>query len=147
MSYIITDGTRYCHRTETRAVEIVSDRSQATVFTSRLSAEKLLARATKKLAGFRMEETGGGASAPARRPAPAAADKTEQAGSKKTQQQGSAPAQESRKAQQQGSAPAQEGKNAQPKAAAAPAGKKSEKPDPGSKEQQGKVPENDGKKQ
>ena len=56
MSYLITDGTSYCHRTRTRAVEIVPDISQATKFPSRQSAENLLARATKKLKGFQLVE-------------------------------------------------------------------------------------------
>ena len=56
MSYIITDGTSYCHRTKTRAVEIVPDVREATKFPSRQSAENLLARATKKLKGFQLVE-------------------------------------------------------------------------------------------
>ena len=67
MSYIITDGTSYCHVTKTRAVEIVSERSQATEFASRLSAEKLLTRATKKLQGFQLVEVPEAGAAPAKR--------------------------------------------------------------------------------
>lgn len=52
MSYIITNGTSYCHRTRTQAVEIVTDIDMATRFKDEDSANKLLARATKKLNGF-----------------------------------------------------------------------------------------------
>ena len=52
MSYIIANGTGYCHRTRTQAVEIVTDIDMATRFKDEDSAQKLLARATKKLGGF-----------------------------------------------------------------------------------------------
>ena len=69
MPYLITDGTSYCHRTRTRAVEIVSDASLATKFSDRTAAENLLARATKKLKGFQLVEI------PDNAPAPAAEEK------------------------------------------------------------------------
>ena len=56
MPFIITNGKAYCHKTRTQAVEIVDDIASATRFSSRNSAEKLLARATKKLKGFTVEE-------------------------------------------------------------------------------------------
>ena len=65
MSYIITNGTMYCHRTKTQAVEIVAEIGQATKFSSRETAMKLLTRATKKLGGYRIEEVSQG-SAPAK---------------------------------------------------------------------------------
>jgi len=52
MSYVITDGNRYCHRTKTRAVEIVNDLDSATRFANRDMAQNILQRATKKLSGF-----------------------------------------------------------------------------------------------
>ena len=56
MSYMISDGSRYCHRTKTRAVEIVTSKDQATLFSTRQIAENLLAKATKKLSGFYLVE-------------------------------------------------------------------------------------------
>ena len=56
MSYVITDGTRYCFRDKNRAVHIVADLKEATTFTNRQVAQNLLSRATKKLSGFYLEE-------------------------------------------------------------------------------------------
>ena len=56
MPFIITNGSSYCHKTRTQAVEIVNDNASATRFSSRSSAEKLLQRATKKLKGFEIVE-------------------------------------------------------------------------------------------
>ncbi len=56
MPYIITDGTNYCHRTKTQAVEISPDIEKATRFRNEETAQKLLARATKKLKGFVLQE-------------------------------------------------------------------------------------------
>ena len=56
MPFIITNGSSYCHKTRTQAVEIVNDNASATRFSSRASAEKLLQRATKKLKGFEIVE-------------------------------------------------------------------------------------------
>ena len=61
MSYVITDGKRYCHRTKTRAVEIVNDLDSATRFVNKDMAENILQRATKKLSGFHLMEVGAGA--------------------------------------------------------------------------------------
>ena len=52
MSFIITNGTSYCHQTRNRAVQIVDNRSEATKFKDETTAQKLLARATKKLKGY-----------------------------------------------------------------------------------------------
>lgn len=52
MSFIITNGTSYCHQTRNRAVQIVDNRSDATKFKDETTAQKLLARATKKLKGY-----------------------------------------------------------------------------------------------
>ena len=52
MSFIITNGTSYCHQTRNRAVQIVDNRSDATRFKDETTAQKLLARATKKLKGY-----------------------------------------------------------------------------------------------
>ena len=56
MSYVITDGKRYCHRTKTRAVEIVNDLDSATRFANKDMAQNILQRATKKLSGFSLME-------------------------------------------------------------------------------------------
>ena len=67
MSYIITNGTSYCHRTRTQAVEIVTDLDMATRFKDEEAAKKLLARATKKLGGFSVQDYAA-AEAAARKP-------------------------------------------------------------------------------
>ena len=56
MSYIITNGSSYCQQTKNRAVSITEDYALATRFRDRLAAERLLARATKKLKGFSVSE-------------------------------------------------------------------------------------------
>ncbi len=64
MPFIITNGSSYCHKTRTQAVEIVNDSASATRFSSKASAEKLLLRATKKLKGFEIRELPAQSSAP-----------------------------------------------------------------------------------
>ncbi len=56
MPYIITDGTSYCHRTKTQAVELTTDIEQATKFRNEQTAQKLLDRSTRKLKGFKLVE-------------------------------------------------------------------------------------------
>ena len=56
MAYIITNGSAYCHQTKNRAVQIVEDRSLATLFKDEEAAQRLLGRATKKLKGFEICE-------------------------------------------------------------------------------------------
>ena len=60
MSYVITDGKRYCHRTKTRAVEIVNDLDSATRFANKDMAQNILQRATKKLSGFYLMDLNAG---------------------------------------------------------------------------------------
>ncbi len=56
MPYIITNGTQYCHQTKNRAVLVVDESESATFFKTEEAAQKLLARATKKLKGFEIVE-------------------------------------------------------------------------------------------
>ena len=115
MSYIITDGTSYCHVTKTRAVEIVSERSQATEFASRLSAEKLLTRATKKLQGFQLVEVPEAGAAPAKRSTGRKGAKKQPKKNEETGKPGSKKTSESEKEQEtSGEASAQEASGSAP---------------------------------
>ena len=84
MPYIITDGTSYCHRTRTRAVEIVPEISLATKFSDRQAAENLLARATKKLKGFQLVEIPDNAASVQQEEKHAPSKRTQRSAAKKT---------------------------------------------------------------